>query len=302
MRRLLLIIITGLFLVPVTGQQLIQNSQYMLNPYELNPAAAGSDEGMPLAFSFRKLWAGFDGSPSLQNLSGHAEVAEHMGVGIKLFNFQAGPLRRSGLEATYAYHIPLGTGDTKLAFGLSGLFYQYFVDVNNLTLEDPNDAAILAASDKMIVPDVSFGTYLYGENYYVGLAIPQLLGRRVDLGSDKLLEQQQVRHYMLHGGYNIALNNDFSLEPSVLLKLIEAGQFQADINLRATYQQMVSLGLSYRTGDAIAIMLGYNTGPFMIGYAYDITLSDISTVSSGSHEIMLIYRLDNIITGGPIVE
>lgn len=295
MKKIILIISTICVVYPVLSQQLVQNSQYMLNLYDLNPAIAGSTDGIPLAFSFRKLWAGFEGSPSLQNLSAHMEVAEHMGVGAKLFNFTAGPLRRTGFEATYAYHIPLGTGEQKLAFGLSGLIYQYFIDIGSLTLEDPGDVAIAEAADKMIVPDVSFGTYYYGPNYYLGLAIPQLFGRRVDLKTDKVLEQRQVRHYFLHGGYRFILSEDITLDPSLLLRFIEAGPFQADINLRGTYSDMVSLGLSYRTGDALAVMVGYNHGPFLVGYSYDITLSDIRTVSNGSHEIMLVYRFSSFL-------
>ncbi|UCG27460.1 MAG: PorP/SprF family type IX secretion system membrane protein, partial [Bacteroidales bacterium] len=121
--------------------------------------------------------------------------------------------------------------------------------------------------------------------------------RKVDLKSDKVLEQRQVRHYFLHGGYIFDINEQFSLEPSALMKLIEAGVFQADINVRVTYQDIVSFGLSYRTSDAIVVQLGYQYEDLLIGYAYDITLSDVRTSSSGSHEIMLIYKFNNFLRG-----
>ncbi len=294
MRRLILIFTILIIGWCATAQQLVLNSQYILNQYEINPAVAGSSDGLPLAFTFRKLWAGIKGSPSIQTLTGHMEVAEHMGVGARIFNVISGPLRKTGLEATYAYHLPLGTGDQKLAFGLSGLIYQYALDVQNLTLEDPSDPVLLDAKN-MFVPDVNFGTYFYGPNYYIGLAIPQLLSRRIDLKTDKILEQRQVRHYFLHGGYRYKINDQFSIEPSTLLKFIEAGIFQADINVRGTYMDMVSLGLSYRSSDAIGIQLGYQKDGLIFGYAFDLTLSDIRTQSAGSHEIMLIYTLDNFL-------
>jgi len=137
--------------------------------------------------------------------------------------------------------------------------------------------------------------YFYADKYYVGLAVPQLLSRKVDLKSDKVLEQQQVRHYFLHGGYRFKINNDFSIEPSTLIKVIETGIFQADINTRLIYKGMASFGLSYRTGDAIVFHVGYKTSDFIIGYAYDITLSDVRTSSSGSHEIMMIYTFPNFL-------
>ncbi|MBA7554613.1 hypothetical protein ES705_47240 [subsurface metagenome] len=148
----------------------------------------------------------------------------------------------------------------------------------------------------MFVPDVNFGIYFYGQDYYVGLAVPQLLSMKIDLKTtDKILEQRQVRHYFLHGGYNYRINEQFSIEPSTLLKFIEAGIFQADITVRGTYMDMVSLGLSYRTGDAIVIQLGYRKDGLRLGYAFDIILSDIRTQSAGSHEIMLIYTLSNFL-------
>jgi len=294
MKRTTLIFLATMIVQGALGQQLPLNSQYTLNQYEINPAVAGSSDGFPLGFTFRKLWMGIEGSPSIQTLSGHMEVAEHMGVGLKVFNISSGPLRRTGGEVTYAYHIPLSDGEQKLAFGLSGLFYQYNL-ARDLKLEDPTDEAYLASGEGMFVPDVSFGVYFYSDNYYVGLAVPQLLSRKVDLKSDKVLEQQQVRHYFLHGGYNFKINNDFALEPSVLMKIIEAGVFQADINARLTYKRMVSFGVSYRTGDAVIVQLGYMTKNFLIGYAYDITLSDVRTASSGSHEIMMIYTFKNFL-------
>jgi type IX secretion system PorP/SprF family membrane protein len=294
MRRLILIFITLTTGLSISAQQLILNSQYMLNQYEINPAVAGSSDGLPLSFTFRKLWAGVDGSPSIQTLTGHMEVAEHMGAGARIFNVISGPLRKTGFEATYAYHLPLNGGDQKLAFGLSGLIYQYALDVQSLTLEDPSDPALLEA-ENMFVPDVNFGTYFYGSNYYVGLAVPQLLSMKIDLKTDKYLEQRQVRHYFLHGGYNYRINEQFSIEPSTLLKFIEAGIFQADINVRGTYMDMVSLGLSYRTSDAIGIQLGYQKDGLIFGYAFDLTLSDIKTQSAGSHEIIFIYTLSNFL-------
>lgn len=297
LRRTILVFLASMILQGVWGQQLPLNSQYTLNQYEINPAVAGSTDGLPLGFSFRKLWMGIDGSPSIQTLSGHMEVAERMGVGLKVFNVSSGPLRRTGLELTYAYHVPLNGGDQKLSFGLSGLIYQYNLDVSGLTVEDQSDEVLLAAEESMVVPDVNFGTYFYGKNYYVGLAVPQLLSRKVDLKSDKVLEQKQVRHYFLHGGYIFDINQDFKIEPSLLLKFIEAGVFQADINARVIYQDMVSLGLAYRTSDAVVIQLAYHNQDLSIGYAYDITLSDVRTQSSGSHEIMFIYRFNNFLRG-----
>ena len=276
------------------SQQIPNLSQYTLDHYEINPAATGNSEMVPIAFTYKKLWAGIDGSPSIQMLSGHMQVAESMGAGMKIYNYQTGPLRKTGLEATYSYHLNLNQDGMKLSFGLSGLLYQLYLNKSELKVEDPDDEVFLGA-DKMVVPDASFGMYLYDEKYYVGLAIPQLFNRNIDFKSDGVLQQKQVRHYYLQGGYVFDMSSDFQLEPSLLLKFIEAGLFQADINARITYKEMILGGLSFRTSEALAFQVGYRSKNFIIGYSFDLVLNELKAQTIGSHEIMLIYSLNNFI-------
>lgn len=277
------------------AQQIPNFSLYNMNHYLLNPAASGTTDRLPVSISYRKIWAGINNSPSVQYLSGNMKVAKDMGVGAKLFNYQAGPLRKTGLEGTYSYHLSLGSGDTKLSFGLSLLLYQFFLNKSELVVEDIDDEVFMG-EEQMLVPDAGFGTYLYGNNYYVGISVPQLFQRNIDLKSDAVLQQEQVRHYYLHGGYIFEAGSDFKIEPSVLLKFIEAGIFQADINALATYKDMVSLGVSYRTEEAMSFQLGYKNPDLFIGYAYDLVLSGMQGNTSGSHEILFTYTFDNFLT------
>ena len=114
------------------------------------------------------------------------------------------------------------------------------------------------------------------------------MGRKITLLNSENLENRQLRHYNFIGGYFIEMN-DFSLETSLLLKFIEPGFMQFDINLTGTYNDIISLGLSYRTDNAVVAMLGLKAGNFRFGYAYDYTLMDIGKYSVGSHEIFLSY-------------
>jgi hypothetical protein len=48
--------------------------------------------------------------------------------------------------------------------------------------------------------------------------------------------------------------------------------------------------MTYRIDDAIVMIVGYNINKNLkFGYAYDITISDLKSESSGSHEILLRY-------------
>lgn len=278
----------------VTAQQIPTFSLYGQNHFLVNPAATGTSERIPLAAAFRKLWAGVERSPSVQYVSGHMQVYDNMGAGARLFNYTAGPLRKTGLEGAYSYHLPLGNSDSKLAFGLSLQLYQFYLNKADLSVEDDADE-VFQGRESMFVPDAGFGVYYYADKYFVGLSVPQLFQRNIDLKSDIILQQKQVRHYYLHGGYTFEINSDIILEPSVLLKFLEAGIFQADINAVATYKEMVKFGISYRSSDALVFQAGYQTGDLFIGYAYDLVLSGLRSNTWGSHEVMVGWTVDNFL-------
>jgi type IX secretion system PorP/SprF family membrane protein len=302
MKRILITVILIYGFSCLFGQQQPVISQYMLNKYLINPAVAGSatdfmrvTSGFPVSVSYRKLWAGVEDAPSMQYLTGHLEVANRMGVGAQVFNINSGPLSRTGFTATYAYHIPLNDKGDRLAFGLSGIIYQFKIDRANLELENPDDPALLG-SEKILVPDAAFGTYYYRDNYYVGLTVSQMFNRKINLLESEVFEQKQVRHYYLTGGYRFEINSDFTLEPSVLLKLIEAGVFQGDINLLFSYKNTVWAGTSFRPLSSLVFLAGFKYDKFSIGYSFDMSFTDIRIQSYGSHEVFLMYNFSNFIT------
>ncbi len=291
-----LIPIIMLLLAPLVGlaQQFPVVSQYNWDQYLVNPAAAGSTDYAPITLMIRKMWVGVDDSPSIQTLSSNIMVADRMGAGLKLFNFSQGPLRNTGFEMTYAYHIPLSENGPTLSFGLTGSFYQYYLAKDELNMEDPTDPVLLGDTKKF-VPDADFGTLLYGENYFVGLTVASLFQGKINLGNEGVSQQKKVRHYYLNGGYRFEVNDNISLQPAMMMKLIEAGVFQADIQMTAIFSKMIHFGLMYRTGDAVGIQVGYQNDNLIFGYNYDIAVSDIRTQTSGSHEIVFIYKLPNFI-------
>jgi hypothetical protein len=69
-----------------------------------------------------------------------------------------------------------------------------------------------------------------------------------------------------------------------------------DLNATMLYKKTLWFGVTFRTEDAIAPLIGYQThvgkeqkSMLRIGYSYDLTTSELSSYSSGSHEIMLSY-------------
>ncbi|GAB3817893.1 hypothetical protein GCM10028895_14450 [Pontibacter rugosus] len=92
------------------------------------------------------------------------------------------------------------------------------------------------------------------------------------------------------------------MAPSVLLKYVDPAPLQADINVKGIYNfnnrrrsdndDKVWLGLSYRTQDALVALCGFQfMEQYELSYSYDVTVSPIKHHSSGSHEIMIGFRV-----------
>jgi len=105
----------------------------------------------------------------------------------------------------------------------------------------------------------------------------------------------QKKNFYFTGGYYIELDRrgDKLLEPGFLIKYVKGAPVQSDINILFTMVDKFSTGLSYRTGDAVMILLKLDINKnIKIQYSYDYTLSKISSYSSGNHEFSLSYGIE----------
>lgn len=278
----------------VNAQQLSLTSQYMMNNYILNPAIAGTENFIPINLNIRNQWVNIKGAPVTQSLSSHAYLGKNIGIGGVVFNDVTGPTRRTGASVSVAYHVRLNKAYTrKLSFGLAGVFFQHYINKDQLTTDQPEDMSILNGFNNQFCPDANFGIYFSEtDRFYAGFSIMNLLEIKKDLFSlSHTINNPIERTYYFHGGYHFKLGKDFGFEPSLMMQFQEQTPIQFDFNGRFSWRRMIWLGGSYRMKDAAVVMLGLDFKHFCLGYSYDITLSEIKKYSYGSHEINLTYRI-----------
>lgn len=290
---LFLVCFIGLSIGVINAQQLPLYSQYMMNGFLLNPGIAGSVDLFPVTLTARQQWVGINDAPSTQALSTHVLLGnQKFGVGGYIFNDMFGPVSRIGIQGVFAYHLPLPGIDSKLGMGLAFKGFQYKLDETQLVIIDDSDPSISNAVESTFVPDADFGLYLYNNKYFVGASATQLIEFKIKLGDNVNNENKMVRHYFFTGGYKFAMGKDFELEPSVLVKGTERTPFQFDINAKAYYKKNYWLGVSYRSSNDIIAMIGLKVNKLYFGYAFDYTTSNIKNYTSGSHEIMIGYNIN----------
>lgn len=96
--------------------------------------------------------------------------------------------------------------------------------------------------------------------------------------------------YFMAGG-NIPLKNTlFELMPSVLVKS-DFTFTTAEVTALARYNKFLTFGVGYRYNDSVIATIGAEFKNFFAAYAYDYPVTSIAKASSGSHELILGYRL-----------
>ena len=289
------IIILVCFSALTKAQQLPMYSQYITNDFVLNPAIAGSKPYFPLQINSRTQWPGLGKiAPKTNTLSYHMPLAyESIGVGAIVMQDETGPYSQIGLTLSFAYHIQLDEDDlTRLSLGLSGLITQHNLKQDDLIFHNP-DPEFQGSYSKM-VPDASFGAYLYSKNISLSVSAHQLFESTFKKSVQDIFgDNSQVRHYFAHASYRIDIHSDLAIEPSLLVKSTEVSPTQLDINARAIIDNNYWAGLSLRSSQSLVILAGLHMRSMFLSYSYDYGISSLSSIASGSHEISLGFNIND---------
>ena len=297
MRRVVYIVI-GVLITGFTGlkgQQMPQYTQYMFNDFVINPAVAGVDNFYQIRTNHRFQWVGLMDPPLTNSLAFYGPHAKlPMGYGAYVYNDVTGPTSRTGLTGSYAYNIAI-TGDIRLSMGLSASVMQYRIDGTQLNPRDVSDPAILNMVSTSYLPDAGLGFYLYSEDFYVGLSLAQLLNNKLEIFDNRNGLNRLKTHMNLIGAYHWRPDQDWLIEPSIMIRGTAPKEFNFDVTARAEWRHMIWGALSYRNQESVGILMGYvHEDHFIFGYAYDIGISTLRKYNTGTHEIMIGYRFNAI--------
>jgi type IX secretion system PorP/SprF family membrane protein len=297
----------------IHAQQLPLYSQYSFNAFLLNPAVAGAEGYTSVNLTAREQWMGVEGAPRTFGLSvqtrlmkrdfiekdapikkrhGHPLRSGRIGLGLYIYNDQAGLINQTGMHFTYAYHIH--TNKSQLSLGITFSLLQYMINTKDLNLFDKSDDQI--NSDRLLVyiPDFNIGAYYTDEHKYLGLSILQIANSPLKISNYSNKDFQIYRHFYLTSGYKFELDEVTMLEPSIYLKTTQEFLLQMDATIKYIYNKKFWVGFGYRTGYTFIGSLGVCINRFYAGYSYDYNPKGLN-ITSSSHELMLTLKLgDNV--------
>lgn len=297
--------------VIIFAQQSAQYTSYMLDPVRYNPAYAGLDYGLSLTGTFRQQWAGLEGAPRSTRLSAHMPLYFLQGgIGIQVESESLGAHTFSAAQLDYNYQKEIGAGILSIGLGLG--IHQFKLNGDQLITPDGqylgpgminhNDDFLSITSVSGTSIGLDAGIYYQSELFDVGFSVENATAASVQLGN---LNYQFVKTYHAFAATAFEVGSNFVIRPTLWFRT-DAIENQLDISVLTTYNNNIFGGLSFRgydnsTRDALAIIAGFKLSETLtLAYAYDIAISPLQTVQSGSHEIVVKYQLDKTIGAGKL--
>jgi len=291
--------------MPLKAQQLIQLSQTPRVQSFYNPAAAANGTDAEITALYRSQWVGIVGNPETQFLSAAYPLYSMNGaVGLILVNDVIGP--QQDMVIRLNFNRQFKWGKKRLILGANTGFIQKTLHGERLItptgnyepgLINHNDVKLPAVKQQARAVDFGVGMLFQTLKLKVSLAAQHLYSGKMNFKGGNAPFTIQVPPQVIAAlSYQLKLNQSFRLNPFLQSKS-DMNLQQVDMGLELNYNDFLFFGLAWRgynkyNADAVIAMLGLNATPGLyVGYSYDFTVSQLNVASSGTHEIILNYRI-----------
>ena len=297
---IILIIATG---YTAYGQLNNPLTQYNQLPYLQNAALSGVTGSTDIKAGFKKQWATFRGAPQTYLLGvnhvfnkgaattdsiSQPQQGIKVGVSGYLMENSYNYIKDTQLGLSCAVHVPVLPG-YYLSAGLSAGYERSKADMEDVVIRDMQDPfylSLLASNGAISYLNIDAGLVLYSDRLYLGYSIQRLSRKRFD--SDIPEDQKSNMRHTVLAGYTISLNENFEFQPGLLFRYESALKDIYNVSAKFRYNATLLGGLAYSPGESLSLLTGYRLNDYlMISYSYDFSLGKTSSVSQGSHEVIV---------------
>lgn len=298
-RFLKYLITTALILMAVksSAQQDPMFTHYMYNMSVINPAyATDNADVLNLGGLYRAQWVGAVGGPTSGTFFAHKPISKRVELGISVVHDQIGDVvNENNVFVDFAYVLPVSE-KTKLSFGAKAGATFFDTNFNGFEYTDPELDPAFANNISKVFPNIGAGMYLFGENYYAGISVPNLLmTKHLERQDGIIADGVEAMHYFITGGYVFTFNgnDNFKLKPAFMAKAVSGAPLSIDFTTNVLINNKFELGVGYRHGNSVSGLTSFYLTPTLrVGYSYDYTLTNLRNFNSGSHEVFLLFDID----------
>lgn len=282
-------------------------SQFYSNKLHLNPAFASVKKYANLSLSYRNQWMSMNNAFSTSNIEFSTPVSKRGALGLQLLYDTEGnnSMATAQFSTIYASKIKINRYSF-LNFGLGLSFIQKKISTDKLMftdmLSDYYSSGGYASRNNNNVGNrtkslIDFsagiiGTFRY---WHIGASVYHISQPKNNFLEN--VESTLNRKYTLHAGASIPIkqysNNKtkYFIKPNILFQ--KQGSYMSQINYGLFVDRNgLILGMWYRNDlnmnfDAVILQVGMSRQNWSFAYSYDITISKIASITTGSHELSL---------------
>ncbi len=285
-------------------------SQYYANPIYLNPAFAGTAVCPRLILNYRNQWPSISGTFVTYNASYDQHIDKiGGGIGLMLVSDRAGEgaLTQTIISGIYSYRLPVNR-EFDIRMSLQATYQQRSLDWDKLTFGDMidpkfgfvyNTAEPRPGTNELNKGFIDFSTGIlgYSKNFFAGVAVHHLTEPEEGFISISKLP----RRYTMHAGMIIPLTRIHSkgrtledpvISPNIMyMQQMQFKQLNYGFYLnRYPFVGGVWFRQNFENPDAFIVMAGLVQSTFKLGYSYDITVSKLTNVTGGAHEVSFAWQ------------
>lgn len=285
------------------GQQTDPYSLVIFSPFQYNPAYTGLEDKISLQASFRDQWLNIPGNPSSRYFLIDAPIpALGSGVGLKILEDQFGASKQLSLGLNWGFSknisknslISIGLGVNSLRYSLNGSQLRTPGGNYSSTVIDHQDN--LLSNGEIALRGISYegGIYLKTNFFEAGISGTNLLPIALTQENFGITLKP---HYTFSTRAFLPVNSQLIIQPGILMRYVQ-GALQLDTYILGNIKEKYTLGGGIRgynpnSLDGLMTMAGLQIAEnISFYYVYTIPLSAIRTATSGSHEIMLRYTIN----------
>lgn len=294
----------------------------------MNPATAGSEQGMSLFLNYRNQWNNIPGGFNTASIALDIQSPRFSsGFGVHAYYDAAGSaaLRTNAAGLTYAYIVRISE-NFNLHFGVGATYVHKSLDMGKLVFSDQIDpyqgvgqggTEATVVNDKVMFPDLDAGVLARFKITIAKREIHNSIGFGVHhltapVESFQETDTRIPRRYTVHFGSMIPVTKNLMRNrPTYYISPVAKYEIQAGIDIMTvgffnTFKP-VFVGVLYQdngftaAGGTRAMIFtgGINADMgkmtnFTIGYSYDLNLTGVTNVTGGTHELALKFNFEQV--------
>lgn len=277
------------------AQSNIRLNNFWENTNYINPAYINEDYLGELSVASRKQWLSLPGSPTTFYGSGSAFIEKwHTQFGLKVTQDKIGFTSTSDVDLSYAYSLKMNK-EWRMHLGFAVSYQMLSYDLTEMHLPITNVDNVATAgllSENNFNSDL--GIELTDKSWRFGVS-----GQNVFSLLSKINNQYTNTNF-LYAMYR--QNTDQLINLGFGVCGIQYGNlYQMEMNMTSYFNlskanDQFHLGMFYRTRNEMGAIFGFDLrNNIGVSYSYDFNLGGLSKTSTGTHELIISYKLNKIV-------